>query len=190
MWIVTNPFTRFEVLFWAGETRPPSILMPDRNPTANGAWGSPRSQKWINLRENYSEKGGHGLSFPIRSGSPIESCGWVTWLARAGPTLSRIPQEVHAHRSGCQQFPQIPTQAPKTLNAMLIQMTMWTWNCNNPAKGSSSIKKTVKKGDIVHTWGGVNPSSLIKPKLTGSSNHPEMDSRHHNMDAMPQGWLG
>ena len=33
-------------------------------------------------------------------------------------------------------------------------------------------------------------SSLIKPKFTGSSNHPEMDSRHHNMNAMPQGWLG
>ena len=31
------------------------------------------------------------------------------------------------------------------------------------AKGSSPIKQMVKKGDIVHTWGGgeVNPSSLI-----------------------------
>ena len=53
-------------------------------------------------------------------------------------------------------------------------------------------KNTVKRPDIVRSWGGggVNPSSLIKPKFTGSSNHPEMDSRHHNMNAMPQGWLG
>ena len=42
-------------------------------------------------------------------------------------------------------------------------------------KGSSRLKKTVKKADIVCTWGrGANPSSLIKPKFTGSSNHPEM----------------
>ena len=47
----------------------------------------------------------------------------------------------------------------------------------NIYKGSSPIKKTVKKPDIVRSWGGggVNPSSLIKPKFTGSSNRPEMD---------------
>ena len=43
-------------------------------------------------------------------------------------------------------------------------------------------KKTVKKGDIVHTGrGGVNPSSFFKPKFTRFSNHSEMDFWHHNM---------
>ena len=43
-------------------------------------------------------------------------------------------------------------------------------------KGRSHEKKTVKKGDIVHWWGGgVNPSSFFKPKFTGFSNHSEMD---------------
>ena len=57
--------------------------------------------------------------------------------------------------------------------------------------GKLSWKKKVKKTDIVCTGGGgVNPSSLIKPKFTGFLNHPGMDSRHHNMSAMPQDWLG
>ena len=61
---------------------------------------------------------------------------------------------------------------------------------NNCSKGSSPIKKTVKKRTLSARGGGVNPSSLIKLKFTGFSNRPEMDSRHHNMNAMPQGWLG
>ena len=48
--------------------------------------------------------------------------------------------------------------------------------------GSSPLKKTVRKGDIVRTGGrGVNPSSFFKPKFTGFSNHSEMDFWHHNM---------
>ena len=61
------------------------------------------------------------------------------------------------------------------------------------SKGSSRIKKTVKKADIVCTGGrGVNPSSLIKPKITGFSNHSEMAFGHHNMNANASGlaWLG
>ena len=53
---------------------------------------------------------------------------------------------------------------------------------NYISKGRSPFKKTVKKGDIVHTGrGGVNPSSFLKPKFTGFSNHSEMDFWHHNM---------
>ena len=49
--------------------------------------------------------------------------------------------------------------------------------------GSSRTKKTVKKADIVCKGGrGVNPSSLIKPKITGFSNHSEMAFGHHNMN--------
>ena len=55
-------------------------------------------------------------------------------------------------------------------------------------------KKTVKKADIVCTRGagGVYPSSLIKPKITGFSNHLEMAFGHHNMNANASGlaWLG
>ena len=54
-------------------------------------------------------------------------------------------------------------------------------------------KKTVKKADIVCKGGrGVNPSSLIKPKITGFSNHLEMAFGHHNMNANASGlaWLG
>ena len=60
-------------------------------------------------------------------------------------------------------------------------------------KGRSSVKKTVKKGDIVHQRGrGVNPSSFFKPKFTGFSNHSEMDFWHHNMNANASrlAWLG
>ena len=53
--------------------------------------------------------------------------------------------------------------------ATLVEVT-------NKHKGRSSVKKTVKKGDIVRTGrGGVNPSSFFKPKFTGFSNHSEMD---------------
>ena len=42
--------------------------------------------------------------------------------------------------------------------------------------GKLSYKKNGKIGDIVHTGRrGVNPSSFIKPKFTGLSNHPEME---------------
>ena len=54
-------------------------------------------------------------------------------------------------------------------------------------------KKMVKKADIVCIRGrGVNPSSLIKPKITGFSNHSEMAFGHHNMNANASGlaWLG
>ena len=35
------------------------------------------------------------------------------------------------------------------------------------------------------TRGGVNPSSLIEPKFTGSSNHPEMDPPYHPIPLIP-----
>ena len=39
---------------------------------------------------------------------------------------------------------------------------IWDFALSSRYKGSPQEKKTVKKGDIVHTWGrGVNPSSLF-----------------------------
>ena len=53
-------------------------------------------------------------------------------------------------------------------------------------------KKRLKKQTLSAQGGGVYPSSLIKPKITGFSNHLEMAFGHHNMNANASGlaWLG
>ena len=80
---------------------------------------------------------------------------------------------------------------------LFVALKQYTSHVLNPDSGvptrlwSSATSHSSLVREARHcTWGeGVNPSSLIEPKSIVSSNHPEMDSRHYNMNAMPQGWL-
>ena len=63
----------------------------------------------------------------------------------------------------------------------------------SPRGSSRTKKKRLKKQTLsAQGGGGVNPSSLIKPKITGFSNHSEMAFGHHNMNdnALELAWLG